>query len=104
MGEPRVILMERVEEISGDKDMKWWMENMPPTAKYTPTVRYRKVGARSLDIFNVIEIIGNKKECIIEFYNEKTIVVQGSFAVVYEAWIKAEEFDEDEYDEGDLIL
>ena len=99
MGEPRVILMERVEEIGGDKDAKWWAENMPATAKYTPTVKYRKVGARSLDIFNVIEIIGNNKECIVEFYNEKTIIVQGSFATVYEAWIEAEEFDED-----DLIL
>ena len=99
--EPRIIVMERV-EASEEYSKDWWEKNMPENAVWTPTVRYRKVGVKSFDIFNIIEIIDNKKECIIEFQNGKTIIVQGSFAVVYEAWIKAEEFYDD--DEDDLIL
>ena len=93
--------MERCEEVEG-KGLDWWLENMPPGCKYTPTVRYRKVGVKSFDIFNIIEILDNKKECCIEFQNGKTIIVQGSFAKVYEAWIKAEDFDDE--DDDHLIL
>ena len=100
MGEPRIILLEKVEKIDG-YSAKWWEENMPEHATGNVTRFYRKRGAKVLDIKAVLEIPGNNKECEVLFHDGEEITVNGSFAEVYEAWIDAEEqFFEDCDDEN----
>jgi len=96
MAEPRIILLEKVEKIN-DYSAKWWKENMPDGATGNTTCFYRKRGAKVLDIKAVIEIPGNRKECVVLFHDGEEITVNGTFAEVYEAWIEAEDaFFEDE--------
>lgn len=91
-----VIIMERCEKI-GEVDSTWWKENMPTTAKYTPTYQYVKRGLRSLDIKSVIEIPKNSNECMVLCYDGEEIIVKGTFSTVYEQWVESENFEDDEF-------
>ena len=96
--EPRLIVLERTEKIAGYSREKW--ESFMPKGSKAPTeIGYVKRGIKVFDIKSVIEIPGNLNECTILFYDGEEIIVQGAFSKIYEDWIDAEEFDED-----DLIL
>lgn len=95
--EPKMIVLERTEKVGGYSKDHW--ESFMPSGSTAPTtVRYAKRGVKVLDIKSVIEIPKNKDECMILFYDGEEIIVKGSFATVYEQWVDAEDFeDEDLY-------
>jgi hypothetical protein len=95
MAEPRIILLERIEK-EGGKSFDWWKENMPAGAKYEPDYQYRKRGLKYFDIKSVIQLANVKDECMILCYDGEEIIVQGTFAELYEKWIELGEFEDDE--------
>ena len=94
MAEPRLILLERVEK-DGDRDASWWKENVP-NGKYVPEYQYRKRGLKYFDIKSIIQLANVKDECMILCYDGEEIIVQGTFAELYEKWIELGEFEDDE--------
>lgn len=75
----RLELYERYIEGEELAKMEWWEDNMPAGSAYKPTYKYRRTSPRIDDIRRIIEIPGNKQECIVEFYDGQEMVVKGNY-------------------------
>jgi hypothetical protein len=95
MAEPRIIILERTETKGCDYSMDWWKTNMGD-APYPSGYQYRKRGLKYFDIKSVIQLANVKDECMILCYDGEEIIVQGTFAELYEKWIELGEFEDDE--------
>jgi hypothetical protein len=76
--ENRIELYERYEK-GGEYSREWWEDNMPDGSVYNPSYNYRRTNPRVDDIERIIEIVGDKQECVVKFYWGEQMYVKANF-------------------------